>query len=179
MKADPTRAELQGLTAFEHAFKAAMFAPEVRIHLQFQQGSGNSSSSNATSPVQPVSASGTKALAKLQNKVAGMEKERDNLKRKLGEAGAGGWQPKGNGKGKKGKDPRGSRRNNTPKEWNGLSGTAPGGGRICYGWNLSRGCPLAKAGESCQNGLHICPQCPTAKPPHSLMTCPVFNGISA
>ena len=167
-KADPTRPELNGRTAFEHAFRAAMFAPEVRTVLMFLQGSsvGSSTPSSSSAPSKP-----DKQFA---HQLRMLSEQNQSLKRKLDGAAGNDWpkQTKGNGKGKKEK---GKKRNepSTPRAWGpGVPGTLANGDRICYGFNLSSGCALSKAGKKCHNGYHVCPLCPDAEPAHSILNCP-------
>ena len=68
---------------------------------------------------------------------------------------------KGKGKGKgKGK---------VPTELIGLHQQTSTGKRICYNFNLSRGCSFAEANQSCMKGLHVCMRCFEG---HSAQQCP-------
>ena len=69
--------------------------------------------------------------------------------------------------GSKGKTPT-----RMPAEFQGksLHHNAPdGGGRLCWNYNLKRGCTFAKPGERCARGLHKCLKC---LGPHALHECP-------
>ena len=46
------------------------------------------------------------------------------------------------------------------------------GSRICWNFNLKKGCSFAKAGEQCKRGYHICMKC---LQPHSLLACPAWK----
>ena len=172
VKADPTRQELNGLTAFEYFFKDSIFSPDVRAHLMFLPGSSSSSGSAGPSVTAVKQSSNDAAIKRLQSRLDGLEKQNSNLKRKRNlsaaqEGKSDGGEGKGKGKKKSGKSKHNVAR--TPAEWNGLPGVTPDGSPICYGFNLARGCPLVKPGEACHKGKHVCPKCFAA---HSLMSCP-------
>ena len=46
------------------------------------------------------------------------------------------------------------------------------GSRICWNYNLKKGCSFAKAGEQCKRGYHVCMKC---LQPHSLLACPAWK----
>ena len=72
---------------------------------------------------------------------------------------------KGSGKGK-GKTP-----SRMPPEFQNkqLHHNLPGGGRICWNFNLKKGCQFAKTNETCARGAHQCLKCLGA---HALHECP-------
>ena len=137
-------------TRFEESWLKHVFGHDVRAFLTplpAQQAS-SSSTSNPNS----------KEIEKLKNRLASAEQA---LKRRRTD---GGDAPKGNGKGKKkdgkgGRDRRGKTTDNAtvPPEWGDLP-TKIEGQRICFAFN-KQGCALAKPGESCWKGLHLCPKC--------------------
>ena len=63
---------------------------------------------------------------------------------------------KGRGKGNKGKP---ASKGKMPTELIGLHQQDKAGRRMCYNYNLARGCDLAPAGQSCQKGSHTCMRC--------------------
>eukprot|EP00435_Cladocopium_sp_Y103_P042934 s2791_g12.t1 len=70
---------------------------------------------------------------------------------------------KGKGKGK-GKTKHNKGR--MPVELVGLNQTMKSGKRICYNYNLNRGCPFAEANKDCNKGAHVCMRCFGAHPAH-------------
>ena len=78
-------------------------------------------------------------------------------------------QPKAKGKGKG----RGKNRGKMPVELVGLHQTLKSGTRICYNYNLAKGCTFAKPGGDCNKGSHVCMRCFEPHPAHQ---CP--NGIA-
>ena len=46
------------------------------------------------------------------------------------------------------------------------------GSRICWNFNLKKGCSFAKAGEQCKRGYHVCMKC---LQPHGLLACPAWK----
>ena len=162
-------------TAFEEAWCEKMFDHDVRADLAFLPASSSAASPAASTPVGPSSAtvpamSTATALQKMPNKLENCEKALANAKRKLNEAG---WQPKGKGTGKAKRnrrtfDPNRAAVARAPAEFGDLATVTPGGDSICFGFNLARGCPLAKPGERCHRGVHLCPRCLL---PHSLTRC--------
>lgn len=71
---------------------------------------------------------------------------------------------KGKGKGKN----RGKANNKgrMPVELVGLNQMTKTGKRICYNYNLSRGCNFAEAGKDCNKGSHVCMKCFGLHPVH-------------
>ena len=149
----------QTITKFEESWAKHVHCTEVRAFLNPlpQQQAASSSSGNA-----PTS----KEFEKLKNRLSNAEQA---LKRRRADGGDG---PKGGGKGKKGKDKgrrsRASDNAPAPPEWNGLSTKMPDGQRICFAFN-GQGCLLAKPGEICWKGIHLCPKCHGK---HPLPECP-------
>ena len=79
------------------------------------------------------------------------------------------WMGKGGGKrGKGGKGGKGGGKQ-APAHWNGLPTMtpAPENKRICFAFN-DQGCPLARPGDECHKGKHVCPKC---QGPHSIRNC--------
>ena len=151
-----------GKTAFDIAFKKLMFDPDVRACLQFLQSSPSSSSPSASSD----------NLNRLQNRINNLEQALAGQKRKHHEQP---YNDKGKGKGKKGdkgKGKKGSARRGAgtgvPAAFNGLPGKTPSGENYCFNFNLPVGCHMARPGEKCHRGHHVCPRCNTA---HSLQAC--------
>ena len=68
---------------------------------------------------------------------------------------------KGRGKGAKGKP---SAKGKMPTELIGLHQQDKSGRRMCYNFNMHKGCDQAKAGQSCQKGMHSCMKCFGAHP---------------
>eukprot|EP00972_Heterocapsa_arctica_P007733 1127020-Heterocapsa_arctica.AAC.1 len=60
-----------------------------------------------------------------------------------------------------------------PRELAGMLGSVPGGGpRICWEFNLAKGCGNAPPGtEECPRGAHVCCR-PGCGGQHSLQNCP-------
>ena len=74
---------------------------------------------------------------------------------------------KGKGKGKT------KNRGKMPVELVGLHQTMKSGKRICYNYNLAKGCTFAKPGSECNKGSHVCMRCFEPHPAHQ---CP--NGAA-
>ena len=70
---------------------------------------------------------------------------------------------KGRGKNKKGRGP------NIPRGLIGKSLQTPSGERLCWAWNLEKGCNEAAAGGKCSRGLHLCSE-PGCHKPHSMQS---------
>jgi hypothetical protein len=68
---------------------------------------------------------------------------------------------KGRGKGAKGKP---SAKGKMPTELIGLHQQDKSGRRMCYNFNMHKGCDQATAGQSCQKGMHSCMKCFGAHP---------------
>lgn len=68
---------------------------------------------------------------------------------------------KGRGKGAKGKP---SAKGKMPTELIGLHQQDKFGRRMCYNFNMHKGCDQATAGQSCQKGMHSCMTCFGAHP---------------
>lgn len=64
-------------------------------------------------------------------------------------------QAKGKGKGKT----KASNKGRMPSELIGLHQQTKSGKRMCYNFNLEKGCNLAAAGQECGRGLHQCMRC--------------------
>jgi len=94
------------------------------------------------------------------------KKDRSRTLPKSSPANKGAPSTKGKGKGRKGSNKKG-RGPNIPK---GLIGkalqTAPGE-RLCWAFNLDRGCTEASPGGKCSRGLHLCTE-PGCQKPHSM-----------
>ena len=73
---------------------------------------------------------------------------------------------KGKGKGKK----RGKNRGKMPVELVGLNQTMKSGKRICYNYNLAKGCQFAQPGGDCNKGCHVCMRCFGQHPAHQCTT---------
>ena len=71
--------------------------------------------------------------------------------------------PKGRGKGGKGKP---QSKGKMPAELIGLHQQDKSGRRMCYNYNLARGCELASNGQTCPKGAHVCMRCFGAHPAH-------------
>lgn len=74
------------------------------------------------------------------------------------------------GSGKKGASDRvwkGGKGPRAPKELIGKSWSTARGKRLCWDFNLAKGCELAKPGQACPKGLHLCAE-PGCQKPHSL-----------
>ena len=58
-----------------------------------------------------------------------------------------------------------------PSEFQGkqLHHNLPGGGRLCWNYNLKKGCTFAKPGDKCARGQHQCLKCLGN---HALHECP-------
>ena len=85
--------------------------------------------------------------------------------------------------GKSGKGDRGGKGKgwgkNTGRDFRGMPPGLQGGHRktangksICFSYNL-QGCPKAKAGGSCEKGLHVCAGCESSE--HTFVNCPKKN----
>ena len=70
---------------------------------------------------------------------------------------------KGKGKGGNGKP---SSKGKMPAELIGLHQQDKSGRRMCYNYNLAKGCDLAGAGQTCSKGVRICMKCFGAHPAH-------------
>ena len=111
-------------------------------------------------------------MLKLRNQMQNLEKANANLRKRALEGGSakgGGKQrrQRGNAAGAKGAG-------KGPKEFAGLPTRTPQDENICYAWNITH-CPLAKAGERCHKGWHLCPRCCHSHPGdamHALHKCP-------
>ena len=75
---------------------------------------------------------------------------------------------KGKGKGKAGKS-----KGKMPAELVGLHQNMKNGKRLCYNYNLEKGCPFAEAGKECQRGAHFCMRCLGVHPAYE---CPSKGG---
>ena len=102
------------------------------------------------------------------------DKEIDELKKLIGQT-AGWTRPKGKSKGKdskgKGKD-KGKGTTPLPKELNdgNHQGISADDRRICYAYNMSKGCTECEPGKQCKRGWHICAR-KGCKDVHSATTC--------
>ena len=154
------------LTEFEKHFIEGTKSPEILQFLAFLQGSGSSGSDG-------------RDANSLKLQLHAIQQQLGNLKRKAPDADAGG---PGRGKHatknlrrrtflkeKKAAKGKGGGKGKAPAHWNGLPTTtpAPENKRICFAFN-DRGCPLAKPGEECVKGKHVCPKC---QGPHSIRNC--------
>jgi len=74
---------------------------------------------------------------------------------------------KGKGKGKQDRSWKGSKGPRAPKELIGKAWTTARGKRLCWDFNLAKGCDGAKPGQACSKGLHLCAE-PGCQKPHSL-----------
>lgn len=74
---------------------------------------------------------------------------------------------KGKGRGKGKSSNRKGRGPNVPKGLIGKSLQTPSGERLCWAWNLERGCSEAAAGGKCSRGIHLCAE-PGCFKPHSM-----------
>lgn len=74
---------------------------------------------------------------------------------------------KGKGRGKGKSSNRKGRGPNVPKGLTGKLLQTPSGERLCWAWNLERGCSEAAAGEKCSRGIHLCAE-PGCLKPHSM-----------
>ena len=106
-------------------------------------------------------------VTKLLNRLKSLEQQMNKRKREND-------MPTRNVKGKgKGKE---RVRGRAPGPFQGLPTTTPENEPICYSFNLARGCPVAKKGERCTKGWHLCPRCihngPSNQALHSLENCP-------
>ena len=72
----------------------------------------------------------------------------------------------GKGKGRKGSNKKG-RGPNVPKGLINKSLQTDAGERLCWAFNLEKGCPDAPAGGKCARGLHLCTE-PGCQKPHSM-----------
>ena len=142
-------------TAFELAWIEKMKDPIVLAHVTFLPGPAPASgSSGSPAPGSVVLSPGPqsevnklkRALEQSQNRV------RNLTTGKKGKGAGKGRGNKGKGKGK----PKGGR---TPTDIGDFSATTNDGRRICFGYNRSGGCPLAKSGAECSRGWHICARC--------------------
>lgn len=141
-----------GISPIDAALDKALVAPEVRLHLQPLQGS--SSKKRADNEDDDRSSEKKKVKTSESDK---LKKTIENLQGQIRNLQKGG--KKGGGKGGKGK------RSDIkmPAELLGQSATTSSGEPICYSFNLG-GCKLAKAGEKCAKGWHVCTRC---QQPHS------------
>ena len=80
-------------------------------------------------------------------------------------AGAGNFERKGKGKGKKGKTPP------MPAELRNKWHRTSSGEPLCFGYNTAKGCDMAKDGERCSKGWHLCAE-PRCLQPHALPSHP-------
>ena len=134
-----------------------MFEYDVRQHLTFlPSGSASSSPSPAVSLMIGSSSSHDATIKKLENRLKDASNQIAAQKRKFDNMNANGGNRKGGkskGKGNKGK---GSGR--TPPQFPGCSPTI-GGKNVCFNFNNPGGCPMAKVGETCYRGIHLCIKC--------------------
>jgi hypothetical protein len=83
---------------------------------------------------------------------------------------------KDKGKGKGGKHGKAGKANNArsylPKDLAGGKTVTADGSRICFSYNLGN-CQLAKPGQSCFKGLHVC--CGCESPDHGFLKCTKKN----
>ena len=54
-----------------------------------------------------------------------------------------------------------------PRNLSGKSWSTARGKRLCWDFHLATGCDLAKPGQACPKGLHLCAE-PGCQKPHSL-----------
>ena len=137
-------------TAFESSFRNQMYSAGVRAFLAYlpSQTASNSSTTSQKEEIQRLK-------IRLANTEQALKKRKFEY-----EAVSDKGQSKGKGRKDKGRPTRRSNTStssSTPAEWGNLP-TQHEGQRICYSYNLSA-CPLAKAGEKCFKGKHICPKC--------------------
>ena len=144
-----------------------MHDSEVRSLLQYLPQAATSSSS---------SSDGIQAeLQRLRNRVQNAEGALRKRKNPDDSLAIVPYDPKGKGKGKgkdknEGKPRRAQGGRAAGLEWlQGLSPSLPSGNRICFAYNRDV-CSLARAGERCNKGYHLCPRC---HKPHPLTECPM------
>ena len=125
--------------------------------LAFLQGTGSLKEAAASS------SSGSRGIASLRNQLTNKDQQIQSLKRKLGEDK---HRQRTHRRGAKGGN---EGRGHAPAHWNGLPTTtpAPEGKRMCFDFN-NRGCTLARPGDECYKGKHVCPKCYR---PHSIWDC--------
>ena len=150
-------------TDFELNWAKGMFEQEVRQHLLFlpspSSGPQGATSSGSTSQSD---------MEKLKNRLSNAEQQLRASKRKHDDMTRTAGNQKGKGKGKGKRKSAGQRSIPVPAAFGSLSANLPNGKRVCFAFNLPQGCPLAKPGEGCFKGEHLCPRCHA---PHSLQQC--------
>lgn len=141
-----------GAVPVQIALRAAITAPEIRLHLQpLPSGAATkrSSAEGDDSPIQPVSKKAkNNEVEKMRRTIENLQGQVRNLRSTPSS------RPKGKGKGGgKIAAPHGSVR--MPPELIGQSATNAEGEPICFSFNLN-GCKGAKAGQRCSKGWHMC-----------------------
>ena len=81
--------------------------------------------------------------------------------------------PTGGGKGK-GKGKSGKNKGKMPADLVGLHQNMKNGKRLCYNFNLEKGCGFAEVGKECQRGAHYCMRCLGMHPAYE---CPSKGGV--
>ena len=159
----------ENLTAFEKHFIEGMRSQEVLQFLAFLQGVDASGTGGASS-----SGDG-RDIADMSDQMDDAQEQIATLKRKELD------QPAAPGTGRHAAKNRRRRQNKqaakqealgsneAPTHWMGLATMTPGpeSKRICFAFN-NHGCPLARPGEECHKGKHVCPKC---LGPHGLRSC--------
>jgi hypothetical protein len=148
------------------ALAAVLDDPDFRTALQPLQGAGKRPPADAGladhAEKKPSRMTRKAAFLKLQSLQNGGVGDRRDVKGNSKGKGRG----KGSGKGI-GKDGA-----TMPNELSGMLGSVPGGPRICWDYNLARGCSNAPPGtDECPRGVHICCR-PGCGGNHSLQDCP-------
>ena len=133
-------------TQFEIAWKIAVVNPKVLACLQFLPGAAATRTQGQ--PENELS----NLKRRLEQAEANLKKARDNRRAPNAPPSGGG---KGRGKGK------GGRSAMAPKDLGNFSAKtpAPESLPICFAYNRTSGCPLARAGERCNKGKHVCIKC--------------------
>ena len=152
--------DVDGVTKFERAWRSKMSDQDVRACLAFLPGPAASTptSSTAIVPVNLVPGPGASGgdssaeILKLKRRIENQNNQINNMK--YAKTGKG----KGKDKGKKGKG-KGNRQHSAPPDLGGRPAKTPDNEPICFTFNRSQGCPLAKPGAACHRGRHVCIEC--------------------
>ena len=151
--------DAKGVTKFERAWRSKMSDQDVRACLAFLPGPAASTSSSPPVALVPgpgasggASSDASNEILKLKRRIENQNNQINNMKYSTTDKG------KGKGKGKKGKG-KGARQHVAPPDLGGRPAKTPDNEPICFTFNRSQGCPLAKAGGACHRGRHVCIEC--------------------
>ena len=140
------------VTEFEVHWQTGMFDYDVRQHLAFLQGSASASSFVPSTGPTNQGMANDERIRRLTNQLKNATEQLAGTKRRLENAGGGQPGKKGKNKGK------GKGKNAPQKDFPGCKAQL-NGKSVCYSFNMPHGCPLAKTGDTCRKGLHLCILC--------------------